>query len=254
MVALAMAFCCSWSRARGLGWVVGSVALVLSSCGGGDHSPSDEMDNEGGSASGGDEPSGDGDDSSGAESGGHSSGGNGSGGKGPGSGGAVPSSGGDEGLGGAEGGTTGEEPEVDPGDLLFDLPVREAGLPSGYVLTLDLNGDGLRDATWVDPWSVSGSTLIHFAVADGLGGYTEVEPITVSGSSTGGTFGDFNADDIPDLFLAGVRAGVGDGTFGDPVAHPGGLLGDFNEDGRDDGLVLRGSNTPNSVLNLTNED
>jgi len=224
--------------------------------------PPGEVDNLGGSASGGREPSGDGDDSGDAESGGRSSGGRASGGRSSGSGGDQPGSGGDEpgsggegGMGGDPGGSTGGQAPVDPGDLRFDLPVKEEGLPSGFALIVDLDGDGHRDARFVDIWSMSGQTVVHFALADGLGGYTEIAPIIIPGSSgAGGSFGDFNADGVPDLVLGGVRPGLGDGTFGAPITHGGGRLADFNEDGRDDGLVLRGSNTPNSVLNLTNED
>lgn len=159
-------------------------------------------------------------------------------------------------LGGApsETGGTGGDPPVAPGSLLFDLPVREPELLTGHQLVPDLNNDGRPDSIYRDPFAVVGHTLVNIAVDQGDGTFTATQTIQISGSTLSYTIADANGDNIPDLLMNdGFHLGAGDGTFSAPVAYPGGIPVDLNGDGRADGLEIRGSNTPNSLVHLALE-
>ena len=172
----------------------------------------------------------------------------------PGTGGAAP-------TGGSSAHATGGAPTL--GSLAFDLPVDLLPNNGAYTLTDDITGDGRRDAVWQDPYSVSGKTLITFAVAQTDGSYTPVAPITVPGSGAILVYGDFNADHRKDVVLPDtsngsaifrVYLGNGDGTFTPAAEYPRGLAGDFNNDGRTDSLTVGPSSWPSSYLNLSQAD
>lgn len=242
--------------------LLGLLGLILAaSCGGSGEEGGGDGDGDGMSSSGG------GTDGTGGDgAGGDGAGGDGTGGDEPGSGGTstggslMGGMGGETMLGGAPSGTGGEvvgtggNPPVDPGSLLFDLPVREPDLLTGHELVGDLNGDGRLDSIYEDRFSVGGHTLAEIAIDQGDGTFAVTQTIQVSGSSVQYILADANADQIPDLLMNdGFHLGAGDGTFSEPVDYPGGYPVDLNGDGRADGLEIRASNTPNSVVHLALE-
>jgi hypothetical protein len=137
--------------------------------------------------------------------------------------------------------------------------------PGGHVLVVS-DGQALSDpGAIIDQHLSAGSYVLTVELLAGTGSYvlnTTVTPtstaIALNDSTADMMLGDFNGDGIPDLaMLDGVHPGVGDGTFGAPLAAlglPAGddygpmLEGDFNDDGKLDLAVV--DYTTNSILVL----
>jgi hypothetical protein len=113
------------------------------------------------------------------------------------------------------------------------------GATGGFDVTGDVDGDGTVDAIWAD----STEGRLGIALNTG-GGYFSAPVYFASSLESPGALGDFNGDDVADLFCvtaAGTRVlpGNGNGTFGAAIDvavsnRPAGSIphaADFNGDG-----------------------
>ncbi len=132
----------------------------------------------------------------------------------------------------------------------------------GPMATADLNDDGKLDIA-----AVSGDNSITVLLGNGAGGFTPApgSPFPVGLSPSSVAVGDFNGDGKPDLAVAsyGYSTGtvtvlLGNGTGGFTAASdspfPVGLypssvaVGDFNDDGKQDLVIVNSSDNNVSVL------
>lgn len=129
------------------------------------------------------------------------------------------------------------------GEFRFELPERWPGLPVGFRLLKDLNGDGRVDAYLSSSHIMQNHVVFRFAIAQMDGTFNQTHEVAFSGASSGWIeyVGDVNGDGHADLIIdTGIPRylllGHGDGVFDAPlpINMPTGTYGDMNGDQRDD--------------------